>query len=43
MERKTVVRVAWHWAVAAISVLAIIALLLLLVGEYRFENQHLPR
>ena len=32
-----------HWLVLSVSVVAIIAILLLWVGEYRIENQHLPR
>jgi hypothetical protein len=36
-------RPLWHWVFLAISMSALVALLVLWVGEYRFENQQLLR
>ena len=35
-------RPLWHWIVLAISILAVTTLVILWVGEYRFENRQPP-
>jgi heme/copper-type cytochrome/quinol oxidase subunit 4 len=42
LEWKGKRRPLWHWIALVIAVLALIALVTLWVGEYRFENQRSP-
>jgi hypothetical protein len=43
LEWKGKRRPVWHWVALAISVFALIAIVMFWVGEYRFENQRFPR